>query len=73
MSEASGRRPPLVHVAVDHPRIALPLDAVGLLKLTRELRQRQQVRVDRDLTPAQSQRRKAQLRDAQTLRELGYI
>lgn len=53
--------------------MATQADAVGVLRRTRELRQRRQVRADRDLTPAQTEKRKAQLDAAKDIRELGYI
>lgn len=53
--------------------MATETDAVNVLRRTRELRQRRQVRVDRDLTPAQTAKRKSQLGAAQKLRDLGYF
>lgn len=53
--------------------MATETDAVSVLRRTRELRQRRQVRVDRDLTPVQTEKRKSQLGAAQQLRELGYF
>lgn len=48
-------------------------DAVGVLRRTRDLRQRRQVRVDRDLTPAQTERRREQLQPAADIRARGYV
>ena len=50
-----------------------PADATGLLRHTRKLRQSQRVNVDRDLTPQQSQQRRAQEGAARDLRRQGYV
>ena len=50
-----------------------PADAIGLLRHTRRLRQSQHVNIDRDLTPQQSQQRKAQEGAARELRQQGYV
>ena len=49
-----------------------PADAIGLLRHTRTLRQRQQVNLDRDLTPAQAQLRRSLQGAAKQLRDRGY-
>ncbi|KAK9808577.1 hypothetical protein WJX73_010877 [Symbiochloris irregularis] len=53
--------------------MATQADAVNVLRRTRELRQRRQVRVDKDLTPTQARKRSSQLKAAKDLRDLGYF
>lgn len=53
--------------------MAAQADAVAVLRQTRQLRQRKQIRVDRDLTPYQAEQRKSKLGAAQALRDRGYI
>ena len=48
-------------------------DAAGLLRLTKQLRERQRVRLDRDLTLQQAELRKSRLGAASRLRDLGYV
>lgn len=49
-----------------------PADAAGLLRHTRQLRERQRVNLDRDITPAQAQLRRSLQGVAKQLRDRGY-
>ena len=48
-------------------------DAASLLRRSRQLRERQRIRLDKDLTLQQTELRKSKLGAASQLRDLGYV